>query len=112
MFEDNQDILYLELLGLGAIVSQLDPSVFVWYKKSQLNGWLYTCIDDFLFRGNQHFLNDISLCKYTFTIGVDHCVAFQCVGLAIIQSDNDIIPDQVDYINSLEFIDISNAERS
>lgn len=53
--EDNQDILNSELLGLGAIVSQLDPSVFVWYKKSQLNGWLYTCIDDFLFRGNNFF---------------------------------------------------------
>lgn len=53
--EDNQDILNSELLGLDAIVSQLDPSVFVWYKKSQLNGWLYTCIDDFLSRGNNFF---------------------------------------------------------
>ena len=53
--EDNQDILNSELLGLDAIVSQLDPSVFVWYKKSQLNGWSYTCIDDFLSRGNNFF---------------------------------------------------------
>ena len=49
----------------------MDPSMFVWYKKLQLNG---SSSKHFLYRGTYLFLNDTSPFKCAFTIGADHCV--------------------------------------
>ena len=97
---------------MGATVCRSDPSVFVWHSDSELIGILCTHVDDFLFVGTQFFIeNIIAPLKQTFTIGTECCTAFKYLGLNITQSSKEIVLDQVDYINSLEYIKISNTRK-
>ena len=101
-----------ELTKLGAKTCQSDPSVFVWHSNAKLNGILCTHVDDFLFGGTQIFLeNIIAPLKKIFTIGEEHCKAFKHLGLNINQCNTEIILDQNEYIDSLDYINISKNRK-
>lgn len=98
-----------ELINLGTKLCQSDPAVFSWHFNAKLSGILCTHVDDFLFGGNEHFINNvIKPLKSTFTIGSEFCTAFKYLGLNINQLDKEIVLNQNDYIKSIDFIDIDN----
>ena len=64
-------------MGLGAIVCKSDPTVLIWHNQSKVNGLLCTHVDGFLFGRTELFLNEvINPIKRVFTIGSEHCAAF------------------------------------
>ena len=98
-----------ELINLGTKLCQSDPAVFSWHFNAKLSGILCTHVDDFLLRGNEHFINNvIKPLKSAFTIGSEFCTAFKYLGLNINQLDKEIVLNQNDYIKSIDFIDIDN----
>lgn len=101
-----------ELIDLNTVVCQSGPSVSARHVQAKLNGLLSTHLDDFPFGGTQLLKNSvIAPIKCTFTIAAWHCGAFKYVGLNINQSSVKIILDQIDYIKSLEYIDIPNDRK-
>ena len=101
-----------ELIGLGVIYVKSDPAVFICHTQSKTNGLLCTDLDDFLFGGTELFLNKVfNPIKHVFTIGSEHCTAFNYLGLNISQSNLEIMIDEVNYIKSVDNIAISNDRK-
>ena len=44
-----------ELIGLGAILYECDPAVYIWHNQSKVNRLFCTHVDDFLFGGTEFF---------------------------------------------------------
>lgn len=92
------------------MVCQSDLSLFVWHDQTKLNELLCRYVNDFIFGGTQTFLknNVTAPMKCSLTVGVKHCGAMKYLGLNINLSVTEIILDQIDYINSLKYINIPN----
>ena len=102
-----------ELIGLGAMYVKSDLAVFICHTQSKINGLLCTHLDGFLFGGAELFLNKVfNPIKCVFTIGSEHCTAFNYLGLNISQSNLEIMIDQVNYIKSVDNIAISNDRKN
>lgn len=72
-----------------------------------MNYSLCTHVDNFLFGRIQFFLSNLMPNPF---IGAEHCAAFKYLRLTINQSNN-IKLYQIDYFNSLEYIDVSNKRK-
>ena len=69
-------------------------------------------VDNFLDGGAKLFINiQIAPIKTTFNIGAEHCETFKYYDLNINQSSTQIILDKINYINSLEYINISSDKK-
>ena len=102
-----------ELIGLGVMYVKSGPAVFICHTQSKINGLLCTHLDDFLFGGTELFLKKVfNTIKRVFTIGSEHCTAFNYLGLNISQSNLEIMIDQVNYIKSVDNIAISNDRKN
>ena len=101
-----------KLINLGTKLCKSDPAVFTWHFNGKFSGILCTHVDDFLFGGNEHFINKvINPLKSIFTIGSEFCTAFKYLGLNITQLEKEIALNQNDYINTIDFIKIDNDRK-
>ena len=96
-----------ELNKLNAKVSSYDKALFFWHKNGELHGILVVHVDDFLWSGSNGFVSHvIELLKKIFKISREHESAFQYIGLNVKQENQAIIVDQMNYIQSIQPINI------
>ena len=77
-----------KLLKLGAKPSSYDPAVFRWHHEETLAGVICIHVDDFLFGGNDMFIeNVVNPLSQSFVIGTEHENAFKYLGVDIKQED-------------------------
>ena len=82
------------------------------HNQIKLNYLLCIHVDNFLDDGAKIFINNqIAPIKTTFNIGAEHCGTFKYYDLNINQSSTKIILDKINYIDSLEYINISNDKK-
>ena len=96
-----------ELNKLNAKVSSYDKALFFWHKNGELHGILVVHVDDILWSGSNEFISHvIEPLKKIFKISREHESAFQYTGLNVKQENQAIIVDQMNYIQSIQPINI------
>ena len=96
-----------ELNKINAKVSLYDKALFFWHNNGELHGILVVHVDDFLWSGSNDFVSHvIELLKKMFKISREHESAIQYIGLNVKQENQAIIVDQMNYIQSIQPINI------
>ena len=96
-----------ELNKLNAKVSSYDKALFFWHKNGELHGILVVHVHDFLWSGSNKFVSHvIEPLKKMLKISREHESAFQYIGLNVKQENQAIIVDQMNYIQSIQPINI------
>ena len=98
---------HLEYLGYKRL--SLDYGVFTWHNENnKLCGIFQSHVADFLWAGNDEFKCNIvkKLCE-KFQLGKQSVQAFKYVGLNIVMYNENITLDQIDYISSIQFMQVS-----
>ena len=96
-----------ELNKLNAKVSSYDKALFLWHKNGELHGILVVHVEDFLWSGSNEFVSHvIEPLKKIFKILREHDSALQYIGLNVKQENQAIIVDQMNYIQSMQPINI------
>ena len=92
-----------EMVTLGCMKSNLDPSMFYKRDENGLSGLLVSHIDDFLHSGTDSFENSTTakLCK-RFIAGSHSERSFSYVGYQLTQFSSCIVVDQNSYLDSIE----------
>ena len=95
-----------ELLQLSCVQSKLDPALFLWHYKGNLEGMFLMHVDDFLWAGSESFKNNV-IChiRRKFHCGKEMDSSFRYIGLNIEQDDWKICLHQNDYIEELKQVD-------
>ena len=97
----------LELEKLGSVQSPHDPKLFLYYVSNILHGLLLIHDDDFINTGNKTFEEKVTNAfRQSFLISKHTDTSLKYVGLNIVQKPKYIDVSQVDYIHSLEIVDI------
>ena len=106
------DKLKQVLLQAGLKVSSLDPALFFYVNKEKMEGIMCVHVDDILYAGSGHFINDVfkKICD-EITFGSNDVTCFKYVGVNIVQRAHAIELDQLEYGQTLEPIAVS-AERA
>ena len=107
------------LLGLGFIISPLDPCLFVFSKKcpnhaepSVIHAVLGIHVDDGIRSGDHHFQQVIKALEAKFPFGCQGQGSFTFTGVNIHQEHNgDILPSQREYTNDIIPIDVNRDRR-
>ena len=90
-----------EMKKLGVSVSKYDKAAF-YLLDDDIQGMIIVHVDDFLFAGSSHFLqNIIGPLKRILKVSTESEIAFKYVGLNLIQKDGMITMDQMKYIESI-----------
>ena len=99
--------VYEELEKLGCHRSSIDYGVFFWYHDNHLSGLFQFHIEDFLWGGSKEFKEAVvlPLC-YIFKVGRESIKQFKYVGINISQRNGEIKTDQLDYISSINPIQL------
>ena len=91
-----------ELCRLGCKQSQLDKALFRWYVNGHLEGVFVMHVDDFLYAGTENFKKTvITKIQGKFKVGKHIEGNFRNVGLEITQTEEGVIGEQTNYINSI-----------
>ena len=98
-----------ELKRLGCKRSSVDYGVFTWFNNNkEMAGVFQSHVDDFLWSGTDSFeRNVIQLSCIKFKVGNQSTKAFKYVGINITQGAEDILLDQVDYIQEIQPISLT-----
>ena len=100
-----------ELNTLNAKVSSYDKALFFWHKNGELHRILVVHVDDFLWSGSNEFISHVkALLKKIFKISREHESTFQYIGLNVKQENQTITVDQMNYIQSIQPINIDPKE--
>ena len=96
-----------ELNKLNAKVCSYGKALFFWHKNGELHGILVAHVDDFLWSGSNEFVSHvIEPRKKILKISRQHESAFQYIGLNVRQENQAIIVDQMNYIQSIQPINL------
>ena len=102
-----------ELVKLGGVKSTLDNAMFMWFENDQLVGHLVCHVDDFVYGGNDDWLeNVIEKVKECFNISKECEGSFKFIGLNVIQEGGMITLDQRHYVRKVEEIPLSHERKS
>ena len=112
-FTDASRVWYLrvvdELNKLNAKVFSYNEVLFFWHKNGELHGILVAHVD-FLWSGSKEFVSHvIEPLKKIFKISREHEFAFQYIGLNVKPENQSIIIDQMNYIQSIQPINIDRT---
>ena len=87
--------------------------MFRWYNQGHLEGLFIMHVDDFLYSGTENFKKTIiNKTQEKFKVGKCMEGNFKYVGFDIIQTEEGIISEQNNYINSIQPIPISPKRKS
>ena len=87
--------------------------MFRWYNQGHLEGLFIMHVDDFLYSGTENFKTTIiNKIQEKFKVGKHMEGNFKYVGFDIIQTEEGIISEQNNYINSIQPIPISPKRKS
>ena len=87
--------------------------MFRWYNQGHLEGLFIMQVDDFLYSGTENFKKTIiNKIQEKFKVGKHMEGNFKYVGFDIIQTEEGIISEQNNYINSIQPIPISPKRKS
>jgi hypothetical protein len=101
-----------EMILLGAMVSKYDHSLFVWHNNCQLIGILVTHVDDFTFAGTKDWDDRVvGHLRRKFQISAYHSMSFKYIGLAVTQTDEEIMIEQKKYVSEIKPIELSQIRR-
>ena len=98
------------MIGEGAEMSSLDPSVFIWRKNSDVVGILAIHVDDFLWSGNTYFCKIIDQLRLKFEVGKEEESSFKYLGLKLNHFSDKIILDQSEYVDKIKPVVISSNQ--
>ena len=100
-----------ELKNLGCTESILDPALFCFYSENELSGILVSHVDDFLFAGNEIFIQEIiqSLTE-KYSISSQHGETFDYVGLFLDQDTDGIKIDQKSFSKGIEPVSLGASQ--
>ena len=102
-----------ELCKLGCKQSQMDKAMFRWYNQGHLEGLFIMHVDDFLYSRTENFKKTIiNQIQEKFKVGKHMEGNFKYVGFDIIQTEEGIISEQNNYINSVQPIPTSPKHKS
>ena len=101
-----------ELCKLGCKQSQMDKAMFRWYNQGHLEGLFIMHVDDFLYSRTEYLKKTIVKIQEKFKVGKHMEGNFKYVGFDIIQTEEGIISEQNNYINSIQPIPISPKRKS
>ena len=102
-----------ELLRVGVGCCRYDPGLFYWHSDGKIHGIITIHVDDLLWGGTKLFEEVvINAFKQRFKIGKECCTAFKYLGLQIIQENNSININQINYSKSIQPIDLSKERRA
>ena len=102
-----------ELLKLGAKPCSLDQGIFVWYKDGKIRGIVACFVDDVLWGGDDSFYEVIRKLRSAFHIGSENESSFDYIGVKLKQqSDFSIIANQEEFIDNIEYIPVSPAQKA
>lgn len=97
--------VYEELTKLNVKVCKYDPGLFYWHHNGKLAGIISTHVDDFCWGGSEYFEREvIEEIRKIFQVGVEKSVAFKYLGINLSCKDNEIMLDQISYVNSIQEI--------
>ena len=98
-----------QMLGLGMVVSSLDPALFSWRCNGEVAGITCVHVDDFLWAGTHEFKKQvIDRLAQIFLIGSSESKAFKYVGLNVVShQDGSTTLDQWHYASTLTPVKIS-----
>ena len=99
-----------EFLALGAKQVKCDRAVFVWEDPNQSGpcGLMLAHVDDFLYGGNDYFLNTIiPKIRNVFKVGLEEEDKLKYLGLGITQTSNGIDLSLENYIQGMKEMDTS-----
>ena len=102
--------VYEELEKLGCHRSSMDYFVFFWYHDNHLSGLFQSHVDDFLWARIKEFKEAVlfPLC-YKFKVSRKSIKQFKYVAINISQQNEEIKLDQLDYISSINPIQLPRA---
>ena len=113
-FVDASRGFYLEvektLVNLGCLSSCYDPAMYIYFHPGTglLSGVILTHVDDVMHgSGDEEFHKNVMIpLKCRFEFGSDEDEDFLYVGMHVVQSADQIVVDQDQYVDDLEFPDI------
>ena len=94
-----------EFTALGAKTSRSDRSVFIWEDQSRSSpcGILIVHVDDFLYGGNRHFLQEIiPQIRSVFRVGTEEEDCFKYLGLHVSETTQGVRISLEEYISSMK----------
>ena len=102
-----------ELKRLGCTQHKIDKGLFVYTLQDKLVSVLTCCVDDIAYGSTPVFCDNVlNTLQQTFDIGTFNSTAFKYVGISITQNtDFSISINQINYINTIQIIPISNTRR-
>ncbi|XP_057309261.1 uncharacterized protein LOC130647426 [Hydractinia symbiolongicarpus] len=93
--------VYEELTKLNVKVCKYNPGLFYWHHNGKLAGIISTHVDDFCWGGSEYFEREvIEEIRKIFQVGVEKSVAFKYLGINLSCKDNEIMLDQISYIDA------------
>ena len=103
-----------ELTTLGMSVCGLEPALFYWHQKGELQGIVCTHVDDFFWSGTECFkTNVIDGLERLFLIGSEEHKCFRYLGITIKQEQDGIMVNQDSYIkHGIQEVDIAKRYES
>ena len=100
-----------ELSKVNAKVSSYDKDLFFWQKNGELQGIMVVHADGFLWSGSNELVSHvIEPLKKIFKIPREHESTFQYIRLNVKQENQAIIVDQMNYIQSIQPINIDQKK--